>query len=109
MVKVRVVFLLLNNFDLLGVIFRIRVAIETSIGSFAEPVVSSFKLIWEICVIIFSRRFVDEFFSVGALGSEREVCSGVLIGWLHVLVVAFVAWELGGVGTEFLAWSFAVE
>ena len=109
MVEVGVVLLLLNNFDLLGVVFGVGVVVEAAVGGLSEPVVAGLQLVVEVGVVVFFGRLVDEFLGVGALGAEGEGGPGVLIGGFDVLVVASVAGELCRVGAEFGGGSLAVE
>ena len=94
MAKVRVVFFFLNNLDFFSMIFRIRIVVETSISGFSEPVVACLQLIIEVFIIVFLRRFIDEFIGISTLCSEREVSSSVSVCWSYVLIVSFIAWEL---------------
>ena len=94
MSEVWIVFFLFDDFNFFGVVFRIGVVVETSVGCFSEPVVSCFELIVEVLVVIFFWRFVDEFVCVGAFCSQGEVSSCVSISGFHVLIISFVSWEL---------------
>ena len=109
MAEVGVIFLLFVHFIFLGMVLRVGIVIETTVGGLAHPVVSSLQLIFVIHVVILFGGFADKLISIGALGSHWEVPSGMFISWLHVLIVAFVAWELGGVGTKEGGGSVAVK
>jgi hypothetical protein len=52
MLEVRVVFFFLDDLDLFSHILRIRVAEEIAVSGSTEPIVSSFKLIIVILIII---------------------------------------------------------
>ena len=109
MVEVGVVLLLLDDFDLLGVVFRVGIVVETAVGGLAEPIVAGFELVGVVGVVVFLGGLVDEFLGVGALGAEGEGGASVLVGGFDVLVIASVAGELGRVGAEFGGGSLAVE
>lgn len=52
MLIVRVIFLLLDDFDFFGVVLRVRVAEEGAISSFSKPVRAGPKLIREVGIVI---------------------------------------------------------
>jgi len=108
-IEIGVVFLLLDDLDLLGVILWVGVVVQTSVSRFSEPIVASFELIGVVSIVIFFGRFVDKLLSIGALGSQGEIGSSVLVCRFHILVLTFVSWELGRVGAKFGSGSFAVK
>ena len=95
MVEVWVILLLLDNFDLFGVVFGVGIVVEAAIGGLAEPVVAGLELVGIVGVVVFLGGLVDEFLGVGALGAKGEGGSDVHVGGFDVLIVASVAGELG--------------
>ena len=60
MLKVRIIFFFLNNFDLFGHILRIRVAEEIAVRCSSVPIVASFELIIVIFIVITFWLFLDK-------------------------------------------------
>ena len=107
--EVGVVFLLLDDFDLLGEVLGVRVAEEVAVGGLAEPVVASFELVRDVLVVVFLGVLLDVLISVGGPAAQREVSTSVSIGGFYVLIVSSVARELGGVRAQLRAWTVAVQ
>ena len=51
--EVRVFLFFLDDFDLLGKVLRIRIAVEVSIGGLSKPVGASSKLVREVSIVVF--------------------------------------------------------
>ena len=107
--EIGIVLFLFKNFYFLCHVFRIWVTIKISIWCFAKPVVTCFKLVWEVFVIVFLWSFVVELFAVRWFASQREVSSGMFVCWFNVLVVSLVTWELSSIWAQLRAWSITVQ
>lgn len=109
MVKVGVVFFLLNNFNLLRHVLRVRVAVKVAIGRSAEPVVACLELIVEIFIVVSFGLLFHIGVSIGAFAPQWESTSSMLISRLNILVISSIAWELGRIGGQLRSRSIAVQ
>lgn len=91
---IRIFFFFLDDFYLLREVFWIRLREEASVCRIAEPVTACFQLIWVIGIIIIFWLLLLVFIGIGALASQGEVTTSVLVGGLDVLIVSLVAWEM---------------
>lgn len=101
--------LLLGHLVLLGEVLGVGITEEVPVGGLAQPIAACLQLVWHVLVVILLELPLGEFVAVNRLASQRKLATGVLVRWLHVLVVAFESWELGLVGTQFRARTIAVE
>lgn len=90
---VRLVLKLLYQLHLLGKVLRVGVIEGIIVGSFAEPVGVCSKLVWEIGIIVLHGVLFYVLLGIGWLASQWEISSGVLIGWLYVLISSFESWK----------------
>lgn len=99
----------LYDFDLLGEVLRVGVAVEVLVGGSAEPVGFGSELIREIGVVILCCIFGHEMVGIGRFASEWEITAGVLICGLYVLIFSFITGEMRRVRTQLRAWTAALQ
>jgi hypothetical protein len=106
---VRVILLLVDNFDLFGEVLRVGVAEEVTIGSLAEPVGACLELVGYVGVVVLLGFLLDVGIGVCALAAQWELSPRVFVCRFHVLVVPPVPWELRTIRTQLRTWAVAVE
>lgn len=82
------------HLHLLGKVLGIWAVEKLSVSSLTKPVITSFQLIWNVCVVILERIFRDICISICAFASKGEICTSVLVSWLNILIIAFISWEM---------------
>jgi hypothetical protein len=78
----------------LGKVFRIWTIEKLSISGFTKPVVTSFKLIWNVGIIILERVFRDIFIGISAFASKGEISTSMSVSRFYVLIITSVTWEM---------------
>lgn len=83
-----------KNFDFLGLVLRVGIAIEASIGGLSVPVGTRLQLICMVSIVIFLGLFLAELIRVGTFASHWEVSPAMLIRGFHVLIVPPISGKL---------------
>lgn len=96
---------LLNNFDLLSVVFRIGLGKAVIVGGWAEPVISCFELIRPILELLASSRSIDIGTWVCTFASEGKLSSSVSICRFDVLILSSMSGVLCRIWGDFLSRS----
>lgn len=91
---IRIFFFFLDDFYLFCEVLRIWLREEASVCGIAEPITACFQLIRVIGIIIFFWLLLLVFIGIGALASQGEVTTSVLVGGFDVLIVSLVTWEM---------------
>lgn len=95
--EIGILFKLFDIFDLFRKVFRVGITEEVLVGGATKPVGLTPQLIREVGVVILQRCLLHIFVGIGGLATEREVAASVSISGLHILVVSFVPWKMGGI------------
>jgi hypothetical protein len=106
---VRIILLLVDDFDLFGEVLRVRIAKEVAIGGLAEPVGASLELVGDVGVVVLLGFLLDVGVGVCALAAQWELSPRVFVSRFHVLIVPPVPWELRTIRTQLRTWAVAVE